>query len=471
MLLTLRLLPFVLMVGTALALLLSGDRRKSWGRPSFVALAALVSVSLLVFVVRLMPLTGSIEVFPTLGLVFDSLAQNGSLGLALLVLLVGTQTALTNEGRLLLSREKVALWLVGLASLLLVMMTGHLLVVILGWVVFAAVLFGLISVADSNLRTLEAGAKIFITAIAVITFFGLGCWLLFSHTGTLFFPNLGALDVSGGMPLASVGVLLVSLGFAVGLGLFPFHFWIVDSWQALPPAWVGTLFVGFRLAMVLVWVRLLDGALHFASPQVIGWMVWFGFVTSLCVLFLFFRQRNLARREALWTVAALSDLILVFSVSKGNPAGVLLVALVQALASGTMLTLRSSLRLMNTGDVEVSHLAGVIRHHPVVAVTSLFGWGVVLFAGPFWLLVGGQTPWPRLVAFLLLWLIKLVFLLSLIMQMARGDKDIWLGYDEEIRHWACLLLGSLALVVVIAMVVSPWFTIPWQRFVPVPLGR
>src|SRR5207302_9777592 len=110
---------------------------------------------------------------------------------------------------------------------------------------------------SSGERALEAAFKYFVLGAisAAGLLYGLG--LIYLSTGSFAFPTAAQLASS---PLTLAGVVLVGLGFAFELALFPFHWGALDAYTAAAPSLAGFVMSASKLAAALALGRLVLAA-------------------------------------------------------------------------------------------------------------------------------------------------------------------------------------------------------------------
>ena len=101
-------------------------------------------------------------------------------------------------------------------------------------------------VSRNTPRSIAAGVRYMIFSLIGSGLFLLGVVLLYDITGHLLLPNLRAevtaLWQSGAyhLPL-TVAISLVTVGLAIKSGLFPFHFWMADTYGSASPGAAGVM--------------------------------------------------------------------------------------------------------------------------------------------------------------------------------------------------------------------------------------
>jgi NADH-quinone oxidoreductase subunit N len=117
-------------------------------------------------------------------------------------------------------------------------------------------------------RPLEAAFKYF--ALGAISVAGLlyGLGLVYLGTGTFGFPT--AVQIASN-PVVLAGVVMVGLGFAFELALFPFHWGALDAYTAAAPSLAGLVMSASKLAAAFALGRLVVSA-GFEVSQLLIWV-------------------------------------------------------------------------------------------------------------------------------------------------------------------------------------------------------
>jgi len=123
-------------------------------------------------------------------------------------------------------------------------------------------------------RPLEASFKYF--ALGAISVSGLlyGVGLIYLGTGSFAFPS--ALQIASS-PLVLAGVVMVGMGFAFELALFPFHWGALDAYTAAAPSLAGFVMSASKLAAAYALGRLVLSA----GVELGQLLIWVGSLTIL----------------------------------------------------------------------------------------------------------------------------------------------------------------------------------------------
>jgi NADH-quinone oxidoreductase subunit N len=121
-------------------------------------------------------------------------------------------------------------------------------------------------------RPLEAAFKYF--ALGAISVAGLlyGLGLIYLGTGAFAFPT--AVQIASN-PVVLAGVVMVGMGFAFELALFPFHWGALDAYTAASPSLAGFVMSASKLAAAFALGRLVVGA----GVEVSQLLIWVGSLT------------------------------------------------------------------------------------------------------------------------------------------------------------------------------------------------
>ncbi|GMQ94007.1 MAG: NADH-quinone oxidoreductase subunit N [Acidimicrobiia bacterium] len=98
-------------------------------------------------------------------------------------------------------------------------------------------------------RSNEASLKFFITGVIALALLLFGVSLLYGLTGTQQFDQLAIASVAvADVPLFTLGVIFVILGFGFKVSAVPFHFWTPDTYEGAPTPVTAWLSVGSKAA-------------------------------------------------------------------------------------------------------------------------------------------------------------------------------------------------------------------------------
>jgi NADH-quinone oxidoreductase subunit N len=167
--------------------------------------------------------------------------------------------------------EAAALLLLGTAGGIALATSTDLLQAVIGLETLALSAVTLVALS-AGARSLEAAFKYFV--LGAISLAGLlyGLGLIYLGTGSFGFPTAAQIASS---PLTLAGVVLVGMGFAFELALFPFHWGALDAYTAAAPSLAGFVMSASKLAAALVLGRLVLAA----GVELAQLLVWVGSLT------------------------------------------------------------------------------------------------------------------------------------------------------------------------------------------------
>jgi NADH-quinone oxidoreductase subunit N len=262
----------VLVAGAALILLLAGVIAERVDRASLVGILFVAAAAV-----------AGIQAQPPLGLAVAALCAVAAIALLLLPAL---QTEVT-----LHRTEAAALLLLGTAGAIALAAATDLVWAVVGLETLALSAVTLVALGAGE-RTLEAAFKYFVLGAISLAGLVYGLGLVYLATGSFGFPTAAQLT---GSPLAVAGVVLIGIGFAFELAVFPFHWGALDAYTAAAPGLAGFVMSASKLAAAYALGRLVlaAGIDAFEVGQI---LVWVGSLTIIWGTFGALAQGNHLRR-------------------------------------------------------------------------------------------------------------------------------------------------------------------------------
>jgi NADH-quinone oxidoreductase subunit N len=225
------------------------------------------------------------------------------------------------------AREFHPLVLFAVAGMILVGSARDLIVLFMGIEIMSLPAYVLAGLRRSDPRSGEAALKYFLLGAFATGFLLYGIALVYGATGTTGYSGIAA--ALGEAPrftlLAGVGLLIVALGFKIGV--VPFHFWAPDVYQGAPTAVTALMAVGIKAAAVIGAARLFLGplvGLH-ADWSIVLW--WMAVATMTLGNFVAIAQNNVKRMLAYSSIAHAGYLLAALSVGTPRGGGALLLYL------------------------------------------------------------------------------------------------------------------------------------------------
>ncbi len=270
---------------------------------------------------------------------------------------------------------------INVVSMLLLLASGDLLSLFIGW--------ELVSWASFLLMALAGGAAIryalryltyaFAGAMAVL----MGLVLIYAHTGSFEFQALH--DAAGGMDRAMLWwlLLLLGAGFGIKMALLPFHLWQAKAYAETPGP--GSAFLGaissrmglFAILVVFVQLigiaRLVDMPVPFSFLSARDLLTWIAAFTIIFPTFTALRQHD-ARRLLAWHGIGQGGYMLLgvlMADDLGSAGGLMHVfnhATYQA-----MLFMSVTAVMHRTGTSDLNKLGGLVARMPLSFLAMLVG--------------------------------------------------------------------------------------------------
>lgn len=380
-------------------------------------------------------LVGLTQVLAPLSLAVAALCGVGALAILLLPSLeaeVPTQVA-----------EAAALILLGTAGAIGLASAVDLIWAVVGLETLALSAVTLVALGRGD-RSLEAAFKYFV--LGAISLAGLlyGVGLVYLGTGSVAFPSAEQL---AGNPATLAGTVLIGLGFAFELALFPLHWGALDAYTAAAPSIAGYVMSASKLGAAFALGRLVLGA----GANVAQILTWIGCLTILWGTFGALAQGSNLRRMLAYSAITHAGFIgLAVSSGNGGPT----VAVFYAACYGTMAMLVFAALAGERGD----NLRELGRFRAVTLGVGLFALSGVPPTPGFWaklavLVAAWQAvgPLPTLIA-----VAGGVFS---VLYYLRPLPDIFAAMraqgETPPRRWAAMPGLAIATLVVVAVGIVP----------------
>ena len=174
--------------------------------------------------------------------------------------------------------EFYALMLIGLAGMLVMVNTTHLMMVLIGLEVFSVALYVLCGMTRARVRSVEASLKYFLLGAFSSGFMVYGLALLYGATGTLDMEEINMRVGSEPSTLLWMGMGMVLIGFLFKIGAVPFHHWVPDVYLGAPTNVTGFMAAATKTVAFGALLRFLPGT--FGDQM----EVWAPLVTVLAIL-------------------------------------------------------------------------------------------------------------------------------------------------------------------------------------------
>lgn len=217
------------------------------------------------------------------------------------------------------AREFHPLVLFTVAGMIIMGGARDLIVLFLGIEVMSLPAYVLAGIRRQDHKSGEAALKYFLLGAFATSFLLYGIALLYGATGTTSYAGIaaGLGDAPRLIVLAGIGMLIVALGFKVGVA--PFHFWAPDVYQGAPTAVTALMAVGVKAAAVVGTTRFFLTALEALHLEWSVALWWIAVATMTIGNFVAISQQNVKRMLAYSSVAHAGYLFA--AIAAGTPRG------------------------------------------------------------------------------------------------------------------------------------------------------
>lgn len=344
-----------------------------------------------------------------------------------------------------------------------VVVTGDLFNLFVFLEIYSLASYALITLGGT--RATVASFRYLILGTVAGSFYLLGVGFLYFTTGTLNMADIaGLLPPLLGSPAVITGVVLIVVGMAIKMALFPLHVWLPDAHTFAPPVVAAILAaVQIEVAAYVV-IRIM---LSVFQPQyfieilpvttIIGWVAAGGIVFGSIMAI---AQNDFKRMLAYSTVAQMGYIAL--GIGLANPMGLiggLLHILNHAFMKSCLFLVAGSIR-HQTGLHEIPHFSGLGRKMPLMmagfTVAALSMVGIPPTAGFFskWYLVLGTIDagnWIFLAVILLSSLLNAVYFFRVIEKIwavpGSGSPEIENAGEPSSRSLTPILILAAGILI------------------------
>ena len=145
---------------------------------------------------------------------------------------------------------------------------ANMLTLYLGIELMSLPLYALVALKKHQSRSLEAAFKYFIIGAVATGILLFGLSFLFSVTGSIQFDAIKAALLGGKIhSIVGVALILILVGLLFKMGAVPFHSWVADVYDGAPNSVTLFLSSAPKVAVMVVFIRLLEGPLWAAHSQ------------------------------------------------------------------------------------------------------------------------------------------------------------------------------------------------------------
>jgi NADH-quinone oxidoreductase subunit N len=217
------------------------------------------------------------------------------------------------------TKEFYPLILFTLGGMMIMGAARDLVVLFLGIELMSIPAYVLAGIHRRDPRSGEASLKYFVLGAFATAFLLYGIALFWGTTGTTSYAGITAAipEASSLAVLGAVALLVVALGFKVGMA--PFHFWAPDVYQGSPTVVTALMTVGIKAAAIIAAARFFVLAL---APVQVDWAIVFWWVAALTMTLgnvVAIAQNNIKRMLAYSSIAHAG--YLTAAIAAGTPRG------------------------------------------------------------------------------------------------------------------------------------------------------
>ena len=324
--------------------------------------------------------------------------------------------------------------------------------------------------ARDNGRSLIAAARYMVFALVGSGLFLIGVIYTYSITGHLLFPQLhetiAALWAEGTYRFSmTVAIGLMTAGLAIKSGLFPFHFWMPDTYGRATPASSGILSGVVSKAYILLLIKIVYRAVGievFAASGIQSVLLIFGIAGMIVGSVSAIRSKRLTTMVAYSSAAQIGYIYM--GLGMGTQAALLAAFLhifSHALTKPMLFLSSSGLRDVSGGHNDFSSLQGAGHRNVAAGVLFTAGAlsmvGVPLFIGFIPKLQFAQAAfaltwekWPVLLALAVSTLLNVLYFLYTAMVLWLPQKDGTMAPAQKI-NWGKAIPAAVLLAIGLAI--------------------
>lgn len=311
-------------------------------------------------------------------LVFDGIS---SFATAIILFVTGVALTFARDSRSTNPRqftEMIFLVMNCAIGMLTMVWSNDLIVTFVGLELFSLCLYMLIALSLEEKLSKEAAFKYFVLGSFASAFMLYGISFIYGTVGSTYLPEMfqASQNLLGTNRLFLIGFVLLLLGFAFKISLFPFHAWAPDVYQGSPTPLTGFMATAVKAVSIAFMLRLV-AAQAFTVERVwpfVNALQWMAALTILVGNVGAFRQKSLKRMLAYSSVAH-SGYILIGIIAAGiggasmlGATGVMFYVLAYSLMTIGAFGVLHMLETRPDSDLTVEDLRGLASQKPWLAL-------------------------------------------------------------------------------------------------------
>ena len=307
--------PFaILSVGSILCLFASMLFKKGKEQNSLFAwisiLTLIACLACIMQIVLKSEALGSLFVFDTATMSFAIVAL--AISFLSVPLLASKSSTITDVPSSLFS-----MFLLSCCGALLMIFGNHLLIVLIGLELLSVPLYVLTGMGLDKPKCSEASFKYFTLGAIASSVLIYGIAYVWGITGTMTISELALRiqSLTGNPTLLVMALVFVFTAFAFKLGLFPFHFWVPDVYQAAPSTLVAWMSGLVKVAVLAFMLRFLVELRLFEALQWANVILFLGVISMLWGSLAALVQKDLKRLLGYSTISHVGYMCLALAVA------------------------------------------------------------------------------------------------------------------------------------------------------------
>ncbi|HUP52149.1 MAG TPA: NADH-quinone oxidoreductase subunit N [Longimicrobiales bacterium] len=222
--------------------------------------------------------------------------------------------------------EFYGLILLATAGMMFMVGARDLIVVFLGLEVMSIGVYALTAFNRRDRKSAEAGLKYFLLGAFSTGFFLYGIALVYGATGSTNIALIGA-SVADGVAtpgLLTVGIAMLTIGFAFKVSAVPFHMWTPDVYEGAPAPVTAFMAAAVKSAAFIAFLRVFVVAFDAAYGAWYPILWWLAAVTMVAANLMALVQSNVKRMLAYSSIAHAGYLLVAITAANETAAAALL---------------------------------------------------------------------------------------------------------------------------------------------------